>query len=323
MNFSTKNKTHMKNNPIRNALHSFRNRISSSLAVHGRLRTRRSIRLFYAVFLLVTSTVAGIAYLFHYSLRVHGATMTPGHELLMRVIFCGAALVATKVISGFEKEPWLAYGLDARHRTVHFGFGLLAGTLALSGTMAALVLTGGANVTRMESLGGSPIASGMLWALVFILVGWSEELIFRGYVFFRLARDVGAVAAAVRTSLAFGFVHAFNPNESILGLVQVVLFGLVACFAIWRTGSLWWAAGMHAAWDWSESFLFGAADSGRMVSGHFLTSQAIGPSWFSGGATGPEGSLLAIPAVGILALIVLLALPKTGAAMSLRTRQAA
>jgi membrane protease YdiL (CAAX protease family) len=312
----------MKNNPIGNALQCCRNRIASSLAVPGRLRTRRSIRLFYATFLVVMATIAGIAYLFHYSLRIRDA-MTPGHEILMRMTLCAAALVATKVVSGFENESWTAYGLGARHRAVHFGFGLLAGTLALSATMTALVLTGGANVTRSESLGGSPIASGMLWALVFILVGWSEELTFRGYVFFRLARDVGPVAAAVRTSLAFGLVHAFNPGESILGLVQVVLFGLVACFAIWRTGSLWWAAGMHAAWDWSESFLFGAADSGRMVTGHFLTSRATGPSWLSGAATGPEGSLLAVPAVGILALIVLLALSKTARAMPLRTKQAA
>lgn len=312
----------MKHRSPASALHSCRNRIASVFSVADRLRPGKAVRSFYAIFGVVIAALGCIAYLCHYPFRIHGI-MTLGNEILLRASFCGAALIATIVMSRLDKEPWLAYGLGARHRTVHFGFGALTGVVSMSALMVALVVTGGASVTHTGAPPGSLTASAALWGIVFILVGWSEELVFRGYVFFRLARDVGPVAAAVRTSLVFGVVHAFNQGESVLGLIQVVLFGLVACFSIWRTGSLWWAAGMHAAWDWSESFLYGTADSGRIVSGHWLTSQAIGPSWLSGGATGPEGSLFAIPAVGVLALIVVLAFPTTGDGLRFGPKQTA
>jgi membrane protease YdiL (CAAX protease family) len=309
----------MKNRSPANALHSYRNRIASALSGAYRLRPGKAIRSFYAIFCLLMATIGCIAHFCHYPFRIHGV-MTPGNEILLRTAFGGAAMIATIVMSRLDKESWLAYGLGSGHRTAHFGFGLLTGVLSLSALMAALVATGGASVTHTGMPASSLTASGVLWAIVFVLVGWSEELVFRGYVFFRLARDVGPVAAAIRTSLVFGVAHAFNQGESVLGLLQVVLFGLVACFVVWRTGSLWWAAGMHAAWDWSASFLFGAADSGRIINGHWLTSQAIGPSWLSGGATGPEGSLFAIPAVAILGLIVMLAFPKGSGAMRFGTK---
>lgn len=299
----------MTNRSFASALRLNTKRIRSILSVPDRFARGKAVRLFYTIVLTVMTLAGLIAHFCHHPLYVRGV-MTPVNEILLRSALCVAALVATIVMSRLDKELWFAYGLRARHPLAHFGFGMLTGSFALSTLIAALVLTGGASVTHTQSASGTLSASGVLWAIAFILVGWSEELVFRGYVFFRLARDIGPVAAAVRTSLVFGIAHAFNHGESVLGILQAVLFGLVACFVIWRTGSLWWAAGMHAAWDWSASFLFGAADSGRIVSSHWLTSAATGSVWLSGGPTGPEGSPLALPAVVMLALIVMLAFPK-------------
>lgn len=293
--------------------------MATIFSVPDRLHRGKAVRLFYTIVLSAMALAGLIAYFFHRPLYVHGV-MTPAHEIVLRLALCGAALGATIVMSRLDKERWLAYGLSARHPIAHFCFGMLTGISALAILIAALVLTGGASVTHTQNPSGSLSASGILWAIVFILVGWSEELIFRGYVFFRLARDIGPVSAAIRTSLVFGIAHAFNQGESVPGIFQVVIFGLVACFVIWRTGSLWWAAGMHAAWDWSDSFLFGAADSGRIVSTHWLTSVATGSVWLSGGTNGPEGSLLAVPAVVLLALIVMLVFPKAGDEMRFDTK---
>lgn len=62
-------------------------------------------------------------------------------------------------------------------------------------------------------------------------------------------------------------------------------------FSLWRTESLWWAIGCHAAWDWAESFLFGTADSGLLTNHHLLASHPVGKPLLSGGLTGPEGSV--------------------------------
>ena len=37
---------------------------------------------------------------------------------------------------------------------------------------------------------------------------------------------------------------------------------MVFCLSLWRTGSLWWAVGFHAAWDWAQSFLYGVVWNG-------------------------------------------------------------
>ena len=77
--------------------------------------------------------------------------------------------------------------------------------------------------------------------------------------------------------------------------------GFIFCVSIWLTGSAWWAIGCHAAWDWAETFFYGTADSGRVGTGHFLTTNPAGNALLSGGEAGPEGSLLVL---GIMALLL-------------------
>jgi membrane protease YdiL (CAAX protease family) len=100
----------------------------------------------------------------------------------------------------------------------------------------------------------------------------------------------------------FGAGHLTNAGESPVGLVGAAAVGLVFCISLWYTGSLWWALGCHASWDWAESYFYGTSDSGIVAQGHFFSSHPIGPPLWSGGATGPEGSLLALVPVALMAL---------------------
>jgi uncharacterized protein len=69
---------------------------------------------------------------------------------------------------------------------------------------------------------------------------------------------------------------------------------MVFCLSLWYTKSLFWAVGFHAGWDWSESYFYGAPDSGMLIQGHLFTTHPVGDPLWSGGMTGPEGSLLSI-----------------------------
>ena len=71
------------------------------------------------------------------------------------------------------------------------------------------------------------------------------------------------------------------------------------------TGTAWWAIGCHAAWDWAETFFYGTADSGLQPQGHYLTTNPVGNALWSGGADGPEGSLLVIGAILLLLALLL------------------
>ena len=164
---------------------------------------------------------------------------------------------------------------------------------------------------------------GLLWALAFFLVALAEEYLLRGFLQFTLARGLAGIASILRLpaslaralgfwtaatllSFLFGFGHRTNPGESPVGLFAAGLIGLVFCLSLWRTGSLWWAVGFHAAWDWAQSFLFGVPDSGGLMQHHLLAAQPRGPVLWSGGLTGPEGSLFVLPTILLIVLALLL-----------------
>jgi membrane protease YdiL (CAAX protease family) len=113
--------------------------------------------------------------------------------------------------------------------------------------------------------------------------------------------------AAWVTSTMFGLVHTGNNGETWIGIFAAAAIGFVFCVSIWVTGSAWWAIGCHMAWDWAETFFYGAADSGNVATGHYLSTSPVGNALWSGGADGPEGSLLVIGII-VLLLGVLLAI---------------
>lgn len=112
--------------------------------------------------------------------------------------------------------------------------------------------------------------------------------------------------AAWVTSTLFGFVHTSNGGENPIGIFQAAFIGAVFCVSIRLTGSAWWAIGVHAGWDWGQSFFYSTPDSGLLVKGHLFNSSFAGNVLYSGGADGPEGSVLGIGVI-LLLLIFLIA----------------
>ncbi|PQV44865.1 hypothetical protein B0G83_12096 [Paraburkholderia sp. BL21I4N1] len=265
--------------------------------------------------MIVGGLIAGAAFIAHllHHLPPRTTEIIPTKMLIGEIVMILAGLVATKVMSLIDKRSWLDYGLRAPHRAAHLAQGLFFGVLAMSLMMATLRYFHAVTIEPSGMQLGPLIQSAAVWAALFLLVGFNEELSFRGYVFFRLLRGVGPVVATLVTAAIFALTHMGNPGETVYGIASVAAAGIVFCLAVWRTGSLWWIIGFHAAWDWSQSFVFGVADSGAMASGHWLTSHTTGPAWLSGGAAGPEGSILMLPMMAVLACVIVGTLPRNGA----------
>jgi hypothetical protein len=111
------------------------------------------------------------------------------------------------------------------------------------------------------------------------------------------AESSGFWQAAWATSTGFGFVHTLNSGENWIGIFAAASIGFVFCVSIWVTGSAWWAIGCHAAWDWTETYFYGTADSGFVAPGHLFSTWPAGDPLWSGGSDGPEGSLWIVPVV--------------------------
>jgi uncharacterized protein len=112
--------------------------------------------------------------------------------------------------------------------------------------------------------------------------------------------------AAWVTSTLFGFIHTGNGGENWIGILAAAAIGFVFCVSVRVTGSAWWAIGCHTAWDWAETYFYGAADSGLAAQGHYLTTNPAGPALWSGGTDGPEGSVLVLGIILLLLLALLL-----------------
>ena len=120
------------------------------------------------------------------------------------------------------------------------------------------------------------------------------------FLHMKKAAQSGFWQAAWVTSMLFGFAHTSNDGENWIGIFAAAFIGFSFCVSVRLTGSAWWALGCHAAWDWGETYFYGTADSGFVAPGHLLTTHPAGAALWSGGADGPEGSLLVLPLVLLL-----------------------
>ena len=216
-------------------------------------------------------------------------------------------LLAAWIMACFEHKSLRDYGLPAGGA---FGRKFWAGAgLGLAGLSALLV---GIRLGHGFYFGGLALGArgifyfGVMWALAFLVVALAEEFLFRGYALATLAEGTGFWPAAITLSALFGAIHLSNRGENPAGAVSAGLVGLLFCFSFRRSGSLWFAIGLHAAWDYGESFIFSVADSGAMVRGHLLNShfQAGAPVWLTGGPVGPEGSVFVFIVLAALFAVV-------------------
>ena len=250
---------------------------------------------------LVAALSLGIRFLLHHFVSKPNGQPTPWQMLAFELISLTIAVFPAIAMSRVEKRPFGSYGLPApgAFRRV-FLRGLVWGFVAQS---LLLGMMRGFHVFYFGTLathGVRALKFAAFWGVVFLAVGLFEEFLFRGYSLFTLRRGITFWPAAVLLSLGFGYVHLSNPGESWRGALSAGLIGLFFCFTLLRTGNLWFAVGMHASWDWAESFFYGVPDSGLNIPGHLLSPSFQGPAWLTGGTVGPEGSVLVFVVIAVL-----------------------
>jgi membrane protease YdiL (CAAX protease family) len=210
-------------------------------------------------------------------------------------------LTATWIMARIEGRSLLVYGYAGRARLARFLWGGVWGFVALSSLVAVLWKSNYLAFGGRLLHGAAAWEYGLAWLLMFLLAGIFEESLLRGYLQYTLTRGLGFWWGALLMSILFGAIHGTNKGESPIGLFSAAAVGLVFCLSLWYTGSLWWAIGFHATWDWAQSFFYGTPDSGMVTRGHLLAEHPVGPLLWSGGPTGPEGSLYILPLLLIMA----------------------
>ena len=244
-----------------------------------------------------------IAVIFGFILQpwhAHGAALL-WLQLVEEGLLAAAVIIGAFIMSRIEKRPFGDYGLPGGEALGKlFWIGCLWGLLAI--TLLLVMIRGlhGFYFGHLALHGIRILKFALFWGLFFLLVGFFEEFLLRGYTQFTLTDGIGFWPAAAITSASFGALHVDNPGEALVGLSSAGLIGLFLCLTLRRTGNLWFAVGFHLAFDWGETFLYSVPNSGTVEPGHLLNSSFHGPIWLTGGSVGPEGSVFVFILIAIL-----------------------
>lgn len=270
----------------------------------------------WLIFFCITGAFAGLLILAAVTAHIlhlpsgKTPTFTAFSVLLQEGILVISMFAAAAIMSRIERRPMREYGLPARDAFGRqFWSGTMWGILAITATMLLIAALHGFTFGSVALAGSALVAYALAWALAFLLTGFSEEFLFRGYSQFTLAGGMGFWPAAIFLSLLFGAGHLSNAGEAWPGGLAAAYIGFFFCFTLRRTGSIWFAVGLHAAWDYGETFVYGVPDSGFVAPGHLLNTSLHGPRWVTGGKVGPEASIACFIVISLLFLLFHFAYP--------------
>lgn len=149
-------------------------------------------------------------------------------------------------------------------------------------------------------------------AAIALISGVAEEIIFRGVVFRIVEESAGTLVALLVSGAIFGGLHGVNPHATWFSSMAIAIeAGILLGAAYAYTGNLWLPIGLHAAWNFTEGGIFGAAVSGNAAQGLFLVP-LHGPASITGGEFGPEASVVALALCSLISAMFLIALIRTG-----------
>ena len=214
----------------------------------------------------------------------------------------------------FERRPLKAMGFNAK-ALPRFIRGYALGLGFVSVAVGFIFLLNGYMIER-QGLAFHPDVTLIMPIVIlmagFIVQGSSEEIFFRGWLLQNIISRHGIFWGLIISSLVFTLLHAGNikPSPELMsGLGNIVLFAIfIGLYAI-KEGSIWGVCGWHAAWNWLLGVGFGLEVSGQKLNVTplviDLAARKDAPWWLTGGAFGPEGSVVTtgVLLVGIIWLL--------------------
>lgn len=188
------------------------------------------------------------------------------------------------------KRPLKQMGLYSKGWFKQLMFGISFGTVLIS-LIAVIMLASG--LMQVSVLNFGNFSNQLFWRglLVFVGVGFFEELLFRGFLMSALKTTRNKWVIALLSSFIFGISHIANPSVTPFALINITLIGVLIAYLFIKTGRLWAPIGIHFAWNFVQGNIFG-----RLVSGidtvSIMQIEVVGAQWLTGGAFGLEGGVV-------------------------------
>jgi len=207
-----------------------------------------------------------------------------------------------------ESRPFRTIGLASPRKLGEWARGMAIGIGLFLVSVVLIALNGD---LRWAGFAPAGLGPALLWTVVtllfFLIQGPAEEIMARGYLLPVLTARGGLWVGVIVSSLVFAAAHLLNPNLTLLSVVDLPLFGILAALYALREESLWGVFGLHTAWNWLQGNVLGLPVSGASLGpAPLFDLDTVGPAWWGGGAFGPEGGLVVtIPTLAAIALLLL------------------
>lgn len=284
----------------------------------GRLKTGWRILIFVVFFWLLSATIFLVRPLLG---DITKREFLENYSVVIISVLAASASIAVFIArTKLDKLSWGSLGLQVDKRAyqdIVFGFflsGFMAGLFFLVALLFNLIEFKGFNLGHAFKPEGQPfdfvtfmsvVSFGSMFILLVetILVGYWEELVFRGYLLQNMIAGMGFRIAIIISCLIYGLIHSMNPNATLVSSSIIVLFGYLRIHGYLKTNMLWLSMGMHIGWNFFQGPVFGFAASGHKKAA-LVNQVSTGRDWLSGGEFGPEGSILIVPIL-LIALLVM------------------
>ena len=175
-------------------------------------------------------------------------------ELILKPLFW--IIPTIWIVRKIEKQPWSSLGFTKNKIFTSFYWGIGLGLVfAFEGLLTNIFKYKGLNLASLDY--SSLEFSGLI--LLSFVTAFSEELVFRGYIFNRLWTIWGKESLAnIVSSLLFVIVHlpvgifvlGYNPAIMLAYLFFIFVFGFGSAFVFGRSRNLASSILLHVFWSW-------------------------------------------------------------------------
>lgn len=212
-----------------------------------------------------------------------------------------AGLVCLWVLAVERRSP-IGLGFYKEKAWLELLKGGLIGFLLIGAVVGLQVLTGSIHLSYFD------FSFENILNLILILPFWfiqsgTEELLTRGWLFPVVSKHTRIWIGTAVSSLLFAILHLQNPSVNWISLLNIALFGLLACLYVLKTDNIWGISAIHAAWNCFQGSFFGLSVSGLSTAyAPMRFENGDVPDFMSGGGFGPEGSLFSSLVMGVYIL---------------------
>jgi len=140
-------------------------------------------------------------------------------------------------------------------------------------------------------------------AAALLLLASAEEILFRGFLLNTLSFGRNLLQGVILSSVLFAVVHFDNTGATLIGVINVAIFGVLLSLVRFLSGGLILPSVIHWLWNLMTGMIFGWKVSGYTLPS--LVRPGLQNLW---GCFGPEGSILLTVslAAGIAAAMLML-----------------